>query len=184
MKERNAEHLRYDPAMSLVHHFQQMARYNTLANGRLYEVCARLDVSEYRKEREASFRSIERTLNHILVGDRIWLGRFQGADPRLPLNAILYEDFNSLWQARKDEDARLEQYVAQLTDEALLSPLHYRNSAGEPFEDPLHFLLTHLFNHQTHHRGQVHVMLTQAGLQPPSLDLHRLLRPKPMSANR
>lgn len=161
-----------------------MARYNTLANAQLYEVCARLDASEYRKEREASFRSIERTLNHILLADRIWPGRFEGADQRVPLGTILYEDFNSLWQARKDEDARLEQYVAQLSDEMLLAPLCYRNTAGQPFEDPLHFLLAHLFNHQTHHRGQVHVMLTQAGLQPPSLDVVRVLGRKPMSANR
>ena len=156
-----------------------LARYNTIANERLYEAVARLDDAEYRRERDASFRSIHRTLNHILLGDRIWMGRFtetaHATTP--PLGAELYPDFAGLRAARVAEDARIENFLAGATEDFLTKEVRYVNNAGEPHADPAGLLLAHLFNHQTHHRGQVHTMLSQTAVKPPSLDMHRAIRP-------
>ena len=171
-------------ANPLLAHFQSLARYNTLANQRLYSACAKLPVVELERERSGSFRSILNTLNHIMLGDRIWMHRFtEPGITRTPaLNTILYADFGELHAARESEDVRIEAFVASLTDDFLTRELRYINSLGELHADPAALILAHLFNHQTHHRGQVHVMLSDAGAQPPSLDLHRALRPLAESA--
>jgi uncharacterized damage-inducible protein DinB len=167
-------------SVSLIAHFQMLARYNTIANQRLYEACSRLDPEEYRRERAASFRSVHRTLNHILLGDRIWMARFTetGHTTTPPLGGELYTDFASLQAARVAEDARIEAFLADATEEFLAKEVRYVNSEGEHHADPAGLLLAHLFNHQTHHRGQVHVMLTQTAVRPPALDMHRAIRPE------
>jgi uncharacterized damage-inducible protein DinB len=89
-----------------------LARYNALANRRLYEACARLGGAERKKERPAFFGSIHGTLNHVLVGDRIWLARFGGeGTPSTGLDAVLYEDFDELRRAREHEDERIEAFT-------------------------------------------------------------------------
>lgn len=161
-----------------------LARYNTIANLRLYEAVGHLDDEEYRRERAASFRSVHRTLNHILLGDRIWMGRFTktGYSDTPALGTELYPDFASLHAARVDEDARIEAFLAQATEDFLSQDLHYANSAGDHHADPAGLLLAHFFNHQTHHRGQIHVMLSQTEIRPPSLDMHRALGGPPFRA--
>jgi uncharacterized damage-inducible protein DinB len=162
----------------LLSHFQMLASYNRLANERLYAVCAQLPDAEYRKERSGSFSSIHRTLNHILLGDRIWMARFEGCGFETPpLDSVLYEDFPALDEARRKEDARIESFLAGAGDEFFERSIEYRNSAGRVCNDPVRLLLAHMFNHQTHHRGQVHVMLSDVPVQPPSLDMHRVIRP-------
>lgn len=162
----------------LVEHFQILARYNTLANRKLYEVCSQLSDTERKQNRPAFFKSIHGTLNHILVGDRIWLTRFAGERiPSTGLDAILYDDFDELWMARQAEDERIEVFAAELTAEFLHGTIEYINNAGKTCLDPADLLVTHLFNHQTHHRGQIHDMVTQTNISPPSLDMHRLIRP-------
>ncbi len=166
--------------MSTPAHCQMMARYNRIANERVYEVAAQLSDADRRTDRRAFFGSIHGTLNHIMVGDRVWMARFEGSTaPSGGLDAILYEDFADLRAARLAEDARINAYAADLTQEALDTDLTSINSAGIRFVDPLNQLVTHMFNHQTHHRGQVHHMLSDAGLEPPSLDMHRILNPTP-----
>jgi uncharacterized damage-inducible protein DinB len=164
----------------LIAHFQMLGRYNTIANQRLYEACARLDDDEYREERRGSFASIHRTLNHILLGDRIWMGRFvePGLTRTPALGAILYDDFSALTAARQSEDAQIEAFLAELDPDFLTREIHYINSAGELYIDPASLALAHMFNHQTHHRGQAHVMLSETSVQPPSLDMHRAIRPR------
>ena len=163
-----------------VDHFRMMARYNRLANERLYAACAELPDAERKRDRRGFFASIHGTLNHIMVGDRIWLGRFAGQNmPSTGLDAILFEDFEQLREARVAEDGRIEAFAAGLDEAALAGRVTYRNNEGHVFEDPMPLLLAHLFNHQTHHRGQVHDMLSQAGTAPPVLDLHRVLNPAP-----
>ncbi len=162
----------------LVRHFRTLARYNTLANRRLYETCARLGDAERKKRRPAFFGSVHGTLNHIMVGDRIWLARFGGEEvPSTRLDAILYEDFDELRRAREREDERMETFASGLDEEFLGHRIRYVNNEGKPYEDPVHLLVAHLFNHQTHHRGQIHDMLTQTGVTPPVLDLHRIIKP-------
>jgi len=171
-------------AESLLAHFRMLARYNTLANERLFEACSRLDDQEYRRERAGSFRSIHRTLNHILLGDRIWMARFTdtGCKVTPALATELYPDFASLRQARVTEDARIEGFLASAGDDLPAKEIHYVNNRGVACDDPVGLLLAHLFNHQTHHRGQVHAMLSQTAVQPPSLDMHRAIRPTAATA--
>lgn len=157
-----------------------LARYNTLANRRLYDACARLSNAERKKARPAFFGSIHGTLNHIMVGDRIWLARFEGAEvPSTNLDATLYEDFDELHEARRAEDARIEAFASGLDERSLAGGIRYMNNEGNVHADPVDLLVAHFFNHQTHHRGQVHDMLTQTDVPPPVLDLHRILRPNP-----
>lgn len=158
-------------------YFQRFARYNRWANRRLYDACAQLDDSEYRKPRRAFFGSIHGTLNHLLVGDRIWLGRIEGKDSGLSrLDAILYDDFGALRAAREAEDERAIRMVDGIGDARLGEMLVYRTTRGEPQRTPLDGVLGHLFNHQTHHRGQVHDMLSQTPVPSPPLDLLFYLR--------
>ncbi len=163
---------------TLLGHFRMLARYNRLANERLYDACAALDDAERLAVRPVFFRSIHGTLNHIMVGDRLWLTRFQGGvASSTGLDAILYEDFAELRAARVAEDARIEAFAASLSEAALGGTIRYRNNEGRDLADPVDVLIAHFFNHQTHHRGQVHDLLSQTQVVPPVLDLHRVLRP-------
>ena len=162
----------------LIAHFQTLARYNTLANRRLYDACARLDDFDLKVDRRGFFRSIHGTLNHIMVGDRIWLVRFDGAEVlSSDLDRILYENFAALRQARRAEDTRIEDFAHGLTEEFLAGSIRYVNNEDRELVDPVPLLVAHFFNHQTHHRGQVHDMLSQAGAETPVLDMHRVIKP-------
>jgi uncharacterized damage-inducible protein DinB len=165
--------------MDLIAHFQNLARYNRVANHRIYEACAQLDDTEYRKPRAGSLGSIHALLNHILLGDRIWMQRFESDGPTTtpPLKTILYDDFAELRDARLREDERVEKFFASVSAPFWDRPIAYVNSLGQPYTDPAAASVAHLFNHQTHHRGQVHVMLAQTAVAPPSLDMHRILNP-------
>src|SRR5215813_11996753 len=164
--------------MDLTAHFQMLARYNRTANERLYAACAQLDDNEYRKLRPGSFGSIHALLNHILLGDRRWMGLFEnGQRTTPPLNQILYDDFADLRSARAGEDARMETFFDQLDVAFWTRSFPYTNNQGEDYVETAHVACTHLFNHQTHHRGQIHVMLSQTTTKPPSLDLHRIVNP-------
>ena len=168
--------------MDLPRHFRMMAAYNAGANRRLYAACALLPEAERQQVRPAFFGSIHGTLNHILIGDRIWLARFEGQEvPSSGLDAILYPEFDRLEAARRDEDARILRWASGLTAAVLAGTVRYVNNEGRVFDDPMTLLAAHLFNHQTHHRGQVHDMLSQTTVPPPVLDLHRVLKPTPDS---
>jgi uncharacterized damage-inducible protein DinB len=164
--------------MDLVIHFQLLARYNRIANERLFLKCSALEDSEYRKQRAGSFGSIHGLLNHILLGDRRWMGLFEsGERVTPPLNQILYDDFCDLQSAREREDTRIESFFAKLDAKFWDSSFAYTNNQGKDYVESAHVACSHLFNHQTHHRGQIHVMLSQTRVAPPSLDLHRIMNP-------
>lgn len=155
-----------------------LAQYNTLANRRVYDACAELNDIDRKCLRPAFFKSIHGTLNHIIVGDRIWLARFEGKEvPSTGLDAILYQDFNQLVAARSLADIRIETFAAELGEEFLTRTIQYVNNQGNLLIDPVSLLLAHFFNHQTHHRGQIHDMLTQTSVGTPVLDMHRVIRP-------
>lgn len=150
-----------------------MARFNQWANSHLYACVAGLGDEAYRRDRGAFFGSIHRTLNHLLVVDRLWSARIQNRESGIEsLDQILFDDFEALRSARASEDEKLIALVDGLTDAELESPLRYRRIIGDGIEEARagHMLIT-LFNHQAHHRGQVHLMLTQAGVAPPPLDV-------------
>ena len=154
-------------------HFASFARYNAWANRRLYDAAAQLSDADYRADRGAFFGSLHGTLNHILVGDRIWMHRFTGTgDSPQRLEGILYDDFAELRTARQGEDARIAAYVAGLSVADLDGLVRYRTLRDPTqIEQPLVPLLLHFFNHQTHHRGQAHCLLTGLEGEAPSLDL-------------
>jgi uncharacterized damage-inducible protein DinB len=162
----------------LLHHFQTLARYNRLANETLYPRCAELRDEEYRRQRKVSFGSVHALLNHILLGDRIWMSRFEGGGSTTPpLSTILYDDFAALRGARSSEDERIETFFRDADPASFDRELRYTNSKGITYTDRLPMAVAHMFNHQTHHRGQIHAMLSQTDVQPPSLDLHRIIHP-------
>jgi uncharacterized damage-inducible protein DinB len=158
--------------------FRIFARYNRIANVRLYEQCGKLDPGEYRRERRGSFGSIHALLNHMLLGDRIWMSRFAGGGSTTPpLNTILFDNFDGLSTARVEQDAGIEAFFEKADDSFLTRPLSYTNSLGKDYLEAAPVAVLHFFNHQTHHRGQVHVMISQTDVKPPSLDMHRILNP-------
>lgn len=154
-------------------HFTMMAGYNAWCNERIYDVAAQLSDADYRADRGAFFKSVHGTLNHLLVTDRIWLKRFsgQGEAPNR-LDAILFENLSELRAAREREDERIVGYIDGLSDADLAGRIRYKTITNPAeIEQPLAPALVHFFNHQTHHRGQVHCLLTGFGLEAPSLDL-------------
>ncbi len=159
-------------------HFALMADYNAWANLRLYRMASGLPAADYRRPSGAYFGSLHGTLNHLLVADRIWLHRLTGSgtQPRA-LNEILFEDFGQLRAARAAEDSRLVEYVGSLSGAALEEEWDYRTLSGAPQRQRRRDILAHLFNHQTHHRGQAHAQLTSVGVREPEpLDLLILQR--------
>lgn len=153
-------------------HAETMAEYNHWMNLKLYAVCAEISDEQRRQDRGAFFKSIHGTLNHILVGDRIWMGRFTGNTYIATLGQELYSNFNELRQQRELTDQQILEWLQQLTDERLSQPLRYRSAAdGIERVFPHWLLVVHLFNHQTHHRGQITTLLNQLGYNPGVTDL-------------
>ncbi|MEW9615812.1 DinB family protein [Shinella sp. S4-D37] len=154
-------------------HYRLYAAYNAWANRTLYAEVGKLDDEAFRRDLGAFFGSLHRTLNHLLTADRIWLKRFTGAgDAPTCLDAILHEDFPGLLAARQAEDARLTAYVDSLSEETIAADITYSPLTNPTvITHPLGPALTHMFNHQTHHRGQCHAMLTMVGGPSITLDL-------------
>ena len=155
---------------------QRMARYNRWQNENLYGTADRLSDAERRRERGAFFGSIHKTLSHLLWADNIQMSRFTSDVPKpaasIPESISLYPD----WSALKDERGRFDRMIIgwadSVDDEWLADDLSYVSAAiGREVTKPCWLLVAHLFNHQTHHRGQVHCMLTQAGGKPSDTDL-------------
>jgi len=155
--------------------YTMFAAYNAWANERLYDAAARLSDADYRADRGAFFKSVHGTLNHLLLADRIWMRRFTGSGEHPGrLDAILYDDFAALHAARRAEDARISAWVDARTEADLTLTLRYRTfSNPSDIEQPLGPALDHFFNHQTHHRGQAHCLLSGVigNEATPSLDL-------------
>ena len=153
--------------------FAMLAAYNQWVNRRLYDAAAALPDRDYRADHGAFFGSLHGTLNHLLLGDRIWLHRFTGeGDEPAALDAILYDDLATLRAAREMEDARIVAYVDGLDEAALAGTVQYRTTRSPALiEQHLAPLLIHFFNHQTHHRGQAHCLLTALSGEAPSFDL-------------
>ena len=160
--------------------FQLLAQYNRQANDLLYAACTDISDEDRKRDRKAFFKSIHSTLNHLLLGDIIWMTRFKGETyPPTDLGRDLYEDYSKLRKARTDKDAEIEEFMSDLPSDISDRTIAYKNNSGSDCEDPMSLLLIHFFNHQTHHRGQVHDMLCQTGIKTPALDLHRIIKPDP-----
>jgi uncharacterized damage-inducible protein DinB len=164
--------------MDVLAYFRMLARYNRIANETIFENVSSLEHAEYFKQRPGSFGSIHGLLNHLMLGDQIWMERFQGSGHDTPkLNTALFDHFSALKPARVELDARIERFFMSLTDEFLQRSFPYINNKGIAYVETAPVAVGHFFNHQTHHRGQVHVMLSQTSVPPPPLDLHRIMNP-------
>lgn len=150
-----------------------MAEYNAWANARLYTMASRLPDEMYRRDVGAFFKSLHGTLNHILCADLIWMRRLTGVGEHpTKLDAIVFDDFASLSAAREKEDQRIIDYVESLSDAQLEEIWAYQTLNGTAQRQRRREILAHLFNHQTHHRGQAHTILTLLGVrEPDGLDL-------------
>ena len=157
---------------------QRLARYNRWQNENLYGVADRLSDEERRRDRGAFFGSIHGTLSHLLWGDCMWMSRFSDIAPPpvgIPGSDTLYPDWDGLKRERKQMDERILGW-ADVIEPAWLAA-HYTwfsNAAQREMSRPQWEVVVHFFNHQTHHRGQVHAMLTQAGGTPAATDLFLL----------
>jgi uncharacterized damage-inducible protein DinB len=154
---------------------QRMARYNRWQNENLYGVADTLSDAERRRERGAFFGSIQKTLSHLLWGDQIWMNRFTDTPKPaggIPESVALYDDWERLKSERVAFDDKIIDWAASVEPDWLAAELTYFSGAiGREVTKPRWVLVTHMFNHQTHHRGQVHCMLTQAGGRPSDTDL-------------
>ncbi len=174
----------------LTDNFKTLAKYNQLCTC-IYDCVATMDFMIIKRDLGAFFRSIFGTLNHILVADIIWLQRIarhpmnfhslvvlRSQTPPVALNQILHEELSSLRQHRSQVDAALIALVDELNDEIFNKELLYQDMKGNPHQNGLGILLQHLFNHQTHHRGQVTTLLHQFGAEVGATDLLVMPREK------
>lgn len=150
-----------------------MAAYNQWMNQRLYEACAGLSDEVRKRDAGCFFRSIHGTLNHLLLADRIWLGRFTDSPfPVASLDQELFADFDELRAAREATDARIHDWATGLRDEDFGGTLRYTSLVNpQPRSYTLWVVATHFFNHQTHHRGQLTALLSQQGVDYGPTDL-------------
>lgn len=166
-------------------HLMLMAEYNASMNRKLYAAAAKLPPRELLADRGAFFGSIAGTLNHLLAADTIWLRRFAAhpdtrlAQPLAPvlalpqpsgLDQVIATDLPVLRARRLLLDGIISQWVSQLREHDLDGALAYRNARGDQ-RKPFFSLLMHFFNHQTHHRGQITTLLSQAGVDIGITDL-------------
>jgi uncharacterized damage-inducible protein DinB len=157
-------------------HFSHLALYNRWANRRLFDAVSHLSDAAYRADRGAFFCSIHGTLNHLLMADLVEIGRITPpAFTTTGYNMIVEDDRDALRARREAVDERIIETVKGLSVVAFNEPLSWVTTEGISRSAPLNKVLTNLFNHQTHHRGQVHNMLSQSGQEPPSLDFFLIM---------
>ena len=156
-------------------YLQLMAQYNRWQNESLYSAADALGDEVRRENRGAFFRSIHETLCHILWADKIWMSRFSDYPAPaggIPSSTALHVDWTPLCDDRRATDEAILDWAAGVTDEMLKDDLTWFSGAtGRELSRPRWLLYAHFFNHQTHHRGQVHAMLTAAGARPDDTDI-------------
>ena len=168
--------------MVTVDYVQTMARYNAWQNAGLIDLLAGMDAGELTRDRGAFFGSILGTLNHLLWGDRVWMSRFAGwKAPGAGLaESVDLTPTYAAWKAeRQRTDGKMIVWADALRPIELRGDLTWHSGAlGREVSRPRALLVAHMFNHQTHHRGQVHAMLTAAGLAPRETDLFAMPLPE------
>lgn len=171
-----------------VEHIRLMAEYNRWMNRKVYETAGKLSAEQLRENRGAFFGSVLGTLNHLMVADTLWLQRFARALPshaeldpvrQLPtpasLDETLFTELAPLAARRTLIDETILTFAHALSAEELAATLSYKSIKGLASVRGLHGVLTHFFNHQTHHRGQTTTLLSQFGLDVGVTDLLMLV---------
>lgn len=185
------EHGPVDARMVNCDYARMMARYNRWMNEKIYAAAAQLTTEELGADRGAFFGSVLGTLNHLMVADLIWLQRFSALPPNaalaplrnLPapkaLDEMPYPDFATLREKREWLDGIIESWADALDSAGLDQVLEYANTRNQRFRKRLGGAIMHFFNHQTHHRGQVTTLLSQAGIDVGETDLRALIPDEP-----
>jgi uncharacterized damage-inducible protein DinB len=158
--------------------FLRFAAYNQWANTTLLAALAALSPEEWQRDTGAFFGSASGTMNHLLVADGIWMSRFEGrTSPYSRLDEVPFPQFDEFANARNAMDLAIRRHVEGLNDERLAGEFRYTPITDPtPVSLPLAPALSHVFNHQTHHRGQTHMILSVLGKSPPPLDMIYFLR--------
>ena len=178
--------------MSLLQQFKLFADYNRLMNRRILEAAGKLSAQELKSDRGAFFRSVLGTLNHILVGDIIWLKRFQAHPAHekalqylgsldLPesLDTVLFDDLGALAAERERIDETIVDWIEGLSGNDIEGYLSYRNMAGKPRSKPVAGLIRHLFLHQVNHRSQATTLISQSGVDFGETDILEIIDDHP-----
>jgi len=172
----------------IIDHVRLLARYNQWMNEKVYHACAKLSEESLRRDRKAFFGSISGTLNHLLVADVLWLKRFNShprgynslqamtamANP-VTLDQIMAPSLTEWHAMRQHLDEMMVNWSTEMVEQDLDAVLEYRSMSGEARENTFGDLVLHLFNHQTHHRGQVTTLLSQEGVDVGATDLLALM---------
>ncbi|MDH5446842.1 MAG: DinB family protein [Gammaproteobacteria bacterium] len=174
--------------MSVTDQFILLAEYNQLMNQRQYEAVAKLSQDDLCRDTGAFFKSVLGTLNHILVGDIIWLKRFakhpsssetlsyiREKDNPTSLDELLFKDLERLRDEREKIDNVILNWVSNLSDASINECITYTNMAGSSFNKPFASLINHLFLHQVHHRGQISTLLSQLKIDFGETDLIEII---------
>jgi uncharacterized damage-inducible protein DinB len=177
-----------DANLPMLNQFILFAEYNRLMNQRLFDSAARLSDEDLRKDRGAFFKSLLGTLNHIMVGDIIWLKRFaehpsskralsyvSELEKPKSLDSMPFNDLESLKQEREKIDEIIMQWLTGLSEADIADYISYNNMAGKPFKKQFSSLISHLFLHQVHHRGQATTLLSQSGIDFGDTDLIEII---------
>jgi uncharacterized damage-inducible protein DinB len=164
--------------MMTPHYAQTMARYNRWMNEKIYAACDQLTDAERKADCGAFFKSIHATLNHLIWGDYVWIGRFtkgtplEKVYPQAAVGTELYADWHALKSARLAMDADIHAWAAVVDPDWLQRDFSWYSGLAKATRTmPAWLLAAHLFNHQTHHRGQVTTLLSQRGIDPGDTDL-------------
>ncbi len=154
-------------------HVRIMAAYGAWMNGRLLDLCGGLSDVERRRDLGAFFKSVHGTFDHLVYGDMAWMSRFTGSPmPPQRIGEIVHESWGELDAARRDMDSRMEAWAADVTDPWLAETMSYVSvNDGKTRILPRWVLVTHMFNHGTHHRGQLTTLMKQLGIDPGVTDL-------------
>jgi uncharacterized damage-inducible protein DinB len=154
-------------------YYQLMAEYNHWMNQKIYSVCAEISDEKRKQDLGAFFKSIHGTLNHLLYGDKAWMGRFTNNPFSVKIiGQELYSDFDDLRRERENTDLQIIEWVRNIDSNWLNQPVEYvSNVDHQQYILPTWVLVTHMFNHQTHHRGQVTTLIKQLGYEPGVTDI-------------
>ena len=152
---------------------RMMVAYGAWMNGRLLDLCGTLTDVERKRDLGAFFKSIHGTFDHLIYGDIAWMGRFTGSPmPVKPIGEIVHESWSALDAARRAMDSRIEEWALTVTEPWLAENMSYVSvNDGKTRVLPRWVLVTHMFNHGTHHRGQLTTLMKQLGLEPGVTDL-------------
>jgi uncharacterized damage-inducible protein DinB len=158
--------------MLITDHYALLARYNQWMNQKLYAVCAGIPDVGRKKDLGAFFGSVHGTLNHLLFGDTVWMARFTGTAGPTEIIAEMHADFGALRKEQAAMDRRILDWAGSLTPEWLAAPLRFTSNVDRKTRVmPAWTLVAHLFNHQTHHRGQLTTLIKQLGRDPGITDI-------------